>query len=190
VLEPTNIQGTVVSLLVNSDAADLTSQPVADVMATFEGFAGDIHAGLVRSSCTRVKRQYPKGTQIRNTRQISALCTNELAGIAHDMDVDHLKPGWLGANLLLDGIPMFSKLPPSSRLIFSNGAALVVDMENAPCRFPGDIIEQHYQGKGSRFARVARGRRGVTLWVEREGDITVGDTVKLPLPPPVSWSAE
>jgi len=51
-------------------------------------------------------------------------------------------------------------LPPSSRLIFSSGVSLVVDMENAPCRYPGDIIEKHHSGKRHLFAKAAQGLRG------------------------------
>lgn len=188
-LRPTKTTGRVVSLLLNSDDSDLTSDPIASVSVDYGGFVGDVHSGLTRPSCVRVRRQYPEGTEIRNTRQISALSAEDLAQIASTMEIDHIEPAWVGANLIIEGIPRFSKLPPSSRLIFDNGTSLVVDMENAPCKYPGDIIERHHAGKGKRFAQAAIDRRGVTLWVERAGEIAVGDTATLHVPPPVTWQS-
>jgi hypothetical protein len=68
-------------------------------------------------------------------------------------------------------------------LLFTGGAALVVDMENAPCAFPGRVIDQFHPGKGKQFTKAALHRRGVTAWVEREGRIELGDEVALHIPP-------
>jgi len=103
--------------------------------------------------------------------------------IARAMGLESLKPEWLGANILLAGIPDFTLVPPSSRLIFSGGASLVVDMENEPCKGPGEIIEQNHPGYGKHFAKSALGLRGVTAWVEKEGTISEGDTLSLHIPP-------
>jgi hypothetical protein len=62
-------------------------------------------------------------------------------------------------------------------------------MENAPCRFPGEIVERHLSGKGSLFARAAVSRRGITLWVERTGTLHLGDRLHLHIPPPCHWKA-
>jgi len=107
----------------------------------------------------------------------------DLIQIAENMGVPHLEPEWLGANLCLSGIPDFTLVPPSSRLIFSGGASLVVDMENEPCKYPGMIIDKHIPGAGERFAKSAINLRGVTAWVEREGMIGNGDDVSLHVPP-------
>ncbi len=179
--------GSVVSLLTNQDPTDLSSTSQPSVAVDYTGFVGDVHSGLTRMSCVRVRQQYAKGTEIRNTRQISALSLEELQLIASAMGIARLDPGWLGANLIVEGIVGFSQLPPSSRLIFDHGVALVVDMENSPCRFPGDIIEKHCPGKGRLFAKAALHLRGVTLWVERGGSIKCGEGVNLHVPPPVNW---
>lgn len=190
-LSPTPLLATVVALLINTDGKDLTTGHRQHLSVDFGGFVGDVHSGMTRRSCGRVRHQYPPGTEIRNTRQISALSVEELELIAHAMQLDlPINPAWLGANLLLQGLPRFSKLPPSSRLIASNGTSLVVDMENAPCRFPGDILEQHYPHKGRRFTQAAEGYRGVTLWVERPGSLRLGDTLRLHVPPVVSWQPD
>ncbi len=188
ILKPTKIIGRVEALLFNPDReATLEKGRVEEVRATYAGFDGDCHSGLTRESCVRVKAQYAEGTEIRNTRQISVLSQEELAQVADKMGISEIEPEWVGANLLLSGIPDFTFVPPSSRLIFSGGAALVVDMENGPCKFPGDVIEEYHPGKGGLFANKALGKRGVTCWVEREGQIRVGDDVALHLPPQRIW---
>jgi MOSC domain-containing protein YiiM len=171
-------------ILVNSTPdEDLSSSRVASVEASYAGLAGESHSGLVRSSCVRVRHQYTQGTEIRNTRQISIISIEELTVIADNMGVAELKPEWLGANLLVSGIPNFSQIPPSTRMIFAGGASLVVDLENSPCKYPGEIIERHHPGFGKLFAKAAVGRRGVTAWVEREGHINTSDAINLYIPP-------
>ncbi len=184
VLMPTAIEGRVAGLFVNHDRdTDLESAPLNSVDVGYEGFIGEAHGGLTRPSCSRVKLQYPRGTEIRNTRQISILSREELDAVAADMGLDTIAPEWVGANLILEGIPALTQLPPSSRLIFSGGVSLVVDMENGPCRFAAEQIETHRPGKGMRFAKVADGRRGVTAWVEKTGTMALGETVRLHIPP-------
>lgn len=171
-------------ILVNSTPdEDLSSSRIASVKVSYAGLQGESHSGLVRSSCVRVRHQYPQGTEIRNTRQISIVSTEELAAIAETMGISELKPEWLGANLLVSGIPSFSQIPPSTRMIFAGGASLVVDLENSPCKYPGEIIDRHYPGFGNLFPKAAVGRRGVTAWVEREGSINTGDSIRLYIPP-------
>ena len=172
------------AILVNSTPQeDLSSSRIASVEVSYEGLQGESHSGLVRASCVRVRHQYPQGTEIRNTRQISIVSTEELAVIAEDMGIAGLQPEWLGANLLVSGIPRFSQIPPSTRMIFSGGASLVVDLENSPCKYPGEIIDRHQPGFGKLFAKAAVVRRGVTAWVEREGRINTGDSIDLFIPP-------
>ena len=97
--------------------------------------------------------------------------------------VTSLEPEWVGANLLVSGIPNFTKLPPSTRLLFDGGAALVIDLENSPCKYPGEIIDRFHPGFGDKFAKAALGLRGVTAWVEREGKISAGDGIRVFVPP-------
>jgi len=179
-----NLEARTQVILVNSTPdEDLSSSRVPSVAVNYAGLVGESHSGLVRSSCVRVRHQYPQGTEIRNTRQISIVSIEELAEIAATMGIAELEPEWLGANLLVSGIPHFSQIPPSTRMIFSSGASLVVDLENSPCKYPGEIIERHHPGFGNLFAKAAVGRRGVTAWVEREGHISTGDSINLYIPP-------
>ena len=179
-----NLEARVQVILVNSTPdEDLSSSRVASVEVSYAGLQGESHSGLVRSSCVRVRHQYPQGTEIRNTRQISIVSTEDLAIIADNMGIAELKPEWLGANLLVSGIPNFSQIPPSTRMIFGGGASLVVDLENSPCKYPGEVIDQHHPDFGKLFAKAAVGRRGVTAWVERQGQINSGDSIQLYIPP-------
>jgi len=175
--------GTVRSLLTCKDSSQsIVSKNIERVEATYAGFPGDTHSGLTRAACSRFPELYAKGTEIKNTRQLTVVATEELAEIAAAMDIDQLQAGWLGANIELEGIPSLTFLPPGSRLIFSSKATLVVDIENRPCVYPAQIIDQHYPGKGRKFVKQAMHKRGFTAWVEREGSIQCGDSVDVFFP--------
>ncbi len=102
------------------------------VEVTFEGIIGDKHSGLTKLSDSRTKF-YPRGTVIRNTRQISIVSNEELADIAAELKIAVLLPDWFGANLLLSGIPDFTGLKPNTRLFFTSGAVLLITKDNLPC---------------------------------------------------------
>jgi len=189
VLRPTEISLCVTWLgIVRDRSQGLGSEPQESVDATFEGFAGEAHAGLTRAACTRTRLQYPVGTEIRNVRQISIVSAEELAEIAAALGLSALDPRLLGASMVVEGAPQFTRVPPSSRLVFETGAGLVVDMENAPCRFPAEAIEAAHPGHGMRFPAHARGKRGVTAWVECPGRIGIGDTARLHVPPTAPYA--
>ena len=184
ILKNSGISGRVTSLLVHSgNDTGIATTRKDSVRVLYAGFDGESHSGLTRASCVRVKRQYPVGTSIRNTRQISIVSDEELTTISSNLELPEILPEWLGANMSIAGIPELTTLPPSSRLIFSGGVSLVVDMENEPCQGPADEIERQHPGKGRLFVKNALGRRGVTAWVEREGVLEQGDTVEVHMPP-------
>jgi len=163
------------------------SIPVKELSIGFSGIEGDRHTGLTRRSCGRVVTQYPLGTEIRNTRQISIVAAEELEKIAETMGVRAIEPDWLGANIVVQGLPDFSHIPPSSRLQCTRGATVCIDMENRPCNLPAKVIEAHFPGKGCLFKKAAKGRRGVTAWVEREGLLRLGDVLCLHVPSQEPW---
>ncbi len=85
-LVPTNCVGHITWLGCVSDrATSLLSEARDEVFATFAGVADEDHAGMTRASCSRVASQYPKGTEIRNTRQFSIVSAEELAATAKAM---------------------------------------------------------------------------------------------------------
>jgi hypothetical protein len=187
-LKKTKIIGRIVWLgtVANREAA-LESAPLRGIMARFAGPEGEAHGGLTRPSCSRVLGQYPRNTEIRNTRQFAILSDEELAMIAGDMGLAVLDPALLGATMVLEGIPDFTHLPPSSRLQGTSGATLVVDLENRPCTLPAKPIDARHAGFGKAFKPAAKDRRGVTAWVEREGTFTLGDAVTLHIPDQRAW---
>lgn len=168
-------------------SSSLAAEPLREVMATFAGVEGEEHAGVTRLSCSRVLAQYPRNTEIRNVRQFSILSAEDLSKIAERMGIERFEPAWVGASLVLEGIPDFTHVPPSSRLQAETGTTLVVDMENRPCHLPAKVIDAHLPGHGRKFKNAATGCRGVTAWVEREGQLRLGDTVRLHVPDQPPW---
>jgi MOSC domain-containing protein YiiM len=154
----------------------------------FDGPLGEAHGGLTRASCMRVTDMYERGTEIRNVRQVSIVSAEELAAIAQEMGADRLEPGWIGATIMVEGIPDLTHLPPSSRLQGPGGATLVVDAENHPCTPAGKAVDAHLPGLGPRFKPAATGRRGVTAWVEREGRLALGEELRLFVPGQRAWA--
>jgi len=187
-LVPTDFTATIVWLGHNADrGAALESVSLDEMQLSFAGYAGESHAGLTRPSDSRVLAQYPRGTEIRNVRQLSILSAEDLAAIAAAMGLGTLEPSWLGASMVVDGIPDFTHVPPSSRLQGESGTTLTVDMENRPCTLPARVIERVHPGRGKAFRAAAKNRRGVTAWVEREGTLRLGETLRLHIPDQPVW---
>ncbi len=189
-LKPTQITGRIVWLgrVPDRDTSEITTLPRIEMPLTFAGPPDEIHAGLTRPSCSRVKSQYPKGTEIRNTRQLSIVSADELSDIAETLDLDGIEPAWVGASIVVEGIPDFSHIPPSSRLQAPSGATVTIDMQNRPCLYPAMTIEAARPGHGKAFKAAAKGLRGVTAWVEREGTLKLGDVLTLHVPDQRAWA--
>lgn len=166
----------------------IRAAPVTEMSLTFAGYAGEIHAGLTRPSDSRVLAQHPRGTAIRNVRQLAIVSAEEMALVAAELGLDGFDYAWVGASLVIEGIPNFSHVPPSSRLQAENGTTLVVDMENRPCQEPAVTIDAARPGYGRAFKAAAAGRRGVTAWVEREGKLAVGMRLRLHIPDQPVWT--
>jgi len=167
------------------------SSPVESLDLTWDGIAGDRHAGPTRKSGGR-EPWYKRGTEMRNERQLSLVAADELAEAAQAMDLPEIKPEWIGANLLLSGVPNLSMLPPRSLLFFEGGATIKVDGQNAPCRFAGESIAEHYPDHDAKalalaFPKKAVGKRGLVGWVEKPGTIKAGETVTVQVPEQWIW---
>lgn len=188
ILKPTPFFGRITFLgrVVTKDGP-VRSEPCESLTATFAGVEGEVHHGLTAPSCSRMTAQYPQGTEIANTRQISILSREELDEIAAKMGLDSLSPIHLGATMVVEGIPDFSHIPPGSRLQGASGATLVVNLNNRPCAFPAKGIEAAHPGKGKLFKPAAERRRGVVAWVEREGSFALGDSLRLHIPDQRAW---
>lgn len=188
VLKSAGVIGRVEAILVNRTPDEsIATEQCGDSMLTFGGLQDDNHYGVTRESCVRFKDQYPEGALVRNTRQLSIVSVEELAEIAQKIDVPELKPEWLGANIVVSGIPSFTLIPPNTRLLLPSGAGICIDLENKPCEYPAALINEVYPGKGTRFPSKGQRLRGNTGWVEREGAIAVGDDILVHIPAQRAW---
>ncbi len=161
---------------------DLSKDEQASVTAELDGFVGDKHRGFERVAWPGDKD--PAGTVRRNERQWSGVSVEELAIIEQKMDLkEPLTAAVLGANLFVEGIPDFSRLPSGTRLLFPSGAVLVVEECNPPCSDMGEQITAKYttrsdeRAAGHLFASRAFGLRGVVGVVDVAGVIKAGDEV-------------
>lgn len=162
-------------------SGNFVSEPLDVLDLTYEGIAGDRHAGLYRNSGAR-EPWYKRGTPMRNERQLSILSAGELAEIATDLAIPRLLPEWIGGNLVLNGVPKLSQLPPRTLLTFPSGATVRIDGDNGPCRKSGAAIAAHVPGRDDlefAFVKAAKRKRGILGWVEREGAVRVGDVVAI-----------
>ena len=184
-----SIVGRVDACLLSPDrATGLDKSPTGSLTLTFDGIVGDCHSGPTMVSDARTLKQYPRGVPLKNRRQVSIVSVEEMAEVAEALAIPVLPPEWVGANLLVSGIPDLTILPPATRMMFSSGATLIIDLENQPCKYPAEIIERHHPGHGSAFVARAKHKRGLVAWVEREGTIASGDSIRLLLPPQRLWN--
>jgi len=161
------------------------TRPVKALDLTFEGIEGDSHAGWTRKADARTP-WYKRGVVIRNVRQISMVSVEDLAAIAEKFEVPTVAAAWLGANIVIQGIPNFSFLPAGTLLHFAGECVLRVEEQNAPCRYAGKAVQERYpeqEGIETGFAKAAKGLRGVVASVDRPGLIRAGVAFKAALPP-------
>lgn len=179
------LSGTVDAVLA-AKGRDFISAAVSSLQITFEGILFDHHSGLTRKAGGR-EPWYPRGTVIRNERQISLVAPDELQAAANDMGLAEILPEWMGANIVVSGIPDFSMLPPRTLLFFEGGVTIKIDGQNAPCRATGKAIAagalvSDVESMTLSFKEAAKRRRGLVGWVEKPGVIVAGATVTARLP--------
>lgn len=189
-LKPTDHVAEIVWLgrVPHRDRDEIEGLALDEMPLSFAGAVGEVHAGLTRPSCSRVLSQYPRNTEIRNVRQLSVVSAEELDEIARTLGLEAVDPAWVGASVVVQGITDFSHIPPSSRLQNQHGATVTVDMNNRPCILPAKTIEEQHPGHGKAFKAAAKGKRGVTAWVEREGVFRLGDRLRLHIPDQRPWA--
>lgn len=176
-----------------ADGSTFATRPVERVEMDLEGIvlagASERHRGYSRGADVRVP-WFPRGTPIRNSRQVSLVSREDLEGVAADLGIPAVRPEWLGANILVSGVPNFSFLPRGTRLMFPGKLALAVEDQNAPCRGPGRTIAAQHPGRPGLdldFVKVAARRRGLVAWVEKAGSAAAGDTAELRIPEQWLW---
>ena len=161
--------------------ADAETPVEADpLVLDWGGPVGDRHHGLTMSSDVRQKPHYPRGTEIRNHRQVSIVEESELDLVAASLGVDALGPGLVADNLYLRGASGLTTLPRMTRLVFPrSGAVLMLGGENTPCTLAGRLVQQVHGTSPSAFPKAAMHLRGVTGWVEHPGEVRPGDVVEI-----------
>ncbi len=170
-------------LLLADQPGSFVSRPVDHWEFQWGGIPGDRHFGLTKPAGSR-EPWYPAGTVIANRRQLTVVGALELAAIADQLGLAACRGEWLGANVVLDGVPAVTDLPAGTRMLWPSGASLAVEGENRPCRHPGQVIAEA-TGRvelAARFVAAARGRRGVICIVEHPGPARSGEMVTVFLP--------
>lgn len=178
------IEGTIEALFI-AGGDDFTSRKTASLSLTFDGIEGDYHHGAIRLSGGR-EPWYPRGTQMRNERQLSILSRDELAIVAERLNINEIKPEWIGCSILLDGIENLSRLPPRTILMFEGGVTVRIDGDNGPCKVSGLAIAAHFEGRddiATEFSKQAKNIRGLVGWVEKPGLIEQGEKFVARIPP-------
>ncbi|MBZ9891948.1 MOSC domain-containing protein [Mesorhizobium sp. BR1-1-3] len=162
------------------------TRPVAELRLGFDGISGDFHAGPTRRSGGR-EPWYPRGTEMRNERQLSIVAADELAIVAERMGLAEIKPEWIGANLVMEGVPNLSMLPAGTLLFFKGGVTIKVDAQNGPCRIAGRSIAENagmadVEAGALLFPKAAKRLRGIVAWVEKPGTVRAGEEISLRVP--------
>jgi hypothetical protein len=152
----------------------------------FDGIEGDFHAGFTRRSGGR-EPWYPRGTEMRNDRQLTLVAPDELAIVAEQMRLPEIKPDWIGANFLIEGLPQLSMVPSGTLLFFEGGVTLKVEGQNHPCRISGRSIAQNARmtdldAGALLFPKVAKRLRGLVALVEKPGTVASGETISVRVP--------
>ena len=170
----------------SATAGHFETEAVEALTLGFDGVEGDFHAGYTRRSGGR-EPWYPRGTEMRNERQLSIVAPDELSVVAERMGIGEIKPEWIGANLLISGISRLSMLPAGTLLFFKGGVTLKVDAQNAPCRIAGRSIAEHtgmadLDAGSLLFPKAAKRLRGLVAWVEKPGRIANGEEISVRIP--------
>jgi len=183
ILPARKVSGTVKQTLVGQK--DVFRSVATDALElTYGGIKGGRHEGLTRSSGS-LEPWYTRGSEMKNERQVTLISTEELAEISAAMGIERIDPSWIIGNLLVEGVPNLTLIPPRSVILFEGGASLRVDGYNPPCRNSGGSIamengvcekDAKTSAMALSFVQAAYMKRGLLAWVEREGVVKPGDS--------------
>jgi hypothetical protein len=194
--EAFELRGRVVAVLSATTPGSIVTTGMKKItVVRGHGIKGDSHAGA-RLADVREKELLafglPKGVEIANHREFSAVSVEELVEIGAAMGLPTAVPrGCLGENLVLSGIPRLTELPTGSLLFFRKSearirtAVLAVWGENMPCQHPGEAIQERFPDipkLAAAFPKAAIGKRGVVGNVYCSGNIHEGDEVVVKVP--------
>ncbi len=179
-------QGTVHSLCLNGSA-------VETIHFDHEGPRGDSHYGFTRTLSGH-DSQYlktsnlAKGDSVFNWRSWTGLSLEEIRKVEEGLGCN-IPSGCLLENLIFEGIPIFSHLPNTSRLVFpkreGSQAILAIWGQNEPCSKVGKRLQDLHPDRpnlATNFVTAAQQRRGVMGFVISAGIVHLGDQVDVYLP--------
>lgn len=133
-------------------------------------------------------KQHPRNTPIRNTRQLCVVSAEEMAAVAEKLGMERIDPPGSALRSWSRGSPISPTCRRPAACRGPIGATLVVDMLNEPCQEPAVTMTRATGGQGKAFKAAAEGKRGVTAWVEREGTLRLGDSLRLHIPRQRAWT--
>ena len=171
--------GRIAGLYVGNSKGNIKTS-VSSIVLTLEGIEGDAHSGRTHTTGAR-QPAFKRGTTVANTRQLSLVGVEELKEIAARLGIPSIDPGWLAANIAVEGVASLTGLPPGTIVRAPSGASIYVAEVNAPCRVAARLLARHggYVGDASNFVRHATGRRGVVGFVYAPGTLQVGDRLEI-----------
>ena len=107
--------------------------------------------------------------------------------VAERMGIRAIDPEWLGANIVIVGLPRLSMPPAGTLLFFAGGVTLKVDGQNGPCRIAGRAVAEKagmddVEAGALLFPKAARRLRGLVAWVEKPGRIEEGEALSARVP--------
>lgn len=174
-----SLKATVEAICVMDKVTRFPTRSLTLAEVSLQGFVGDVHSGFIRKADAR-DRGIPRGTEVRNWRQWSAVSFEELKEIAANMGIENIDPWMLAANLTLSGIPKLTALPRGTQIVFEGGTILSVECENAPCVGPGKQIAAVHKSKTPQeFVKAAMHKRGIVGVVYHPGIIRLGESAKI-----------
>jgi len=184
IVPPTRFKARVRQVFEPATPDGFATAPALSLTLDFDGLPAGRHRGPTRRSGGR-EPWYPRGSEIRNERQISIVSLDDLRDIGAALDVPVVRPEWMGASLLVEGVRRLTLLPPRTGLFFEGGATIRIDGLNKPCRVTGRAIAAHYPDRPDlelRFVAAARYLRGLVGWVERPGAVRTGEPLEVRVP--------
>lgn len=193
------LQGVVRHVLVRNGLEGYVSKPREKIeFHVGYGIKADSHAGtrLTDVRDPLVNRHMPKGQGCQNVRQWSAISSEEIDAAKGDLEQWNggkkvaIPAGYLGENLIISGIPNFSKLPTGTLLFFKSPkgelrqTVLYIHAENGPCSTVGDYMENQFGivGLSAAIVKNLKDRRGLVGFVYVSGFVKEGDTVIVEIP--------
>ncbi|MFM2374493.1 MAG: hypothetical protein RLZZ234_488 [Candidatus Parcubacteria bacterium] len=176
-------EGVVEALAIDGKEAEL-------IHFSMDGPRGDVHASRTRKlsghdgAYIRTSA-LTKGDFVLNWRSWTGLATEEVIDISTAL-AKAVPVGALLENIRISGVPHFSQLAPTTRLVFPRRAEqqviLAVWEENGPCKTVGERLRAYHnapQGMIADFIKAANGKRGVMGLVLSPGIVMKGDAVRV-----------